>query len=97
MNYYYSGSSFIGYAHSQADVNGGFSGGYGSGGDNAYDAYRHALLSAKLTDHFGVEKAKAITDKHEVDGMTSSNQKSTNMDYFNNDVGRKVKKGPGSI
>jgi hypothetical protein len=25
MNYYYSGSSFIGYAHSQADVNGGFS------------------------------------------------------------------------
>ena len=58
MNYYYSGSSFVSYAASQAAANGGFPGGNGTLSDNAYDAYRHALLSAMLTDHFGTDIAK---------------------------------------
>ena len=89
MDYYYSGGTFVDYAHNQADANGGYPGGWGNGGDNMYDAYRHALLQAKLTDHLGTDLAKSIGDQHEVEGVaTTPDPRSTNMDYYNNDVGR---------
>ena len=89
MNFYYSDDTFINYARIQAEAMGGFPGGYGDGSDNHYDAFRHALLSAKLTQYLGEATAKAIGDMHEADNLTAINGASTNMDYFNNDVGRK--------
>lgn len=50
------------------------------------DAYRHVLWSYLLTERFGAEFAKVITDAHEtVPGNTPDERA---MDYHNNAVGR---------
>ncbi|WP_159068630.1 calcium-binding protein [Neisseria wadsworthii] len=90
MSYYpyYSGSSFVRYARDSADYHGGFSNKNTTTGTNdSYDAYRHALLSAKLTKYLGEDKAKYYLDKHEKD--VPNHPRETNMDKWNNDVGRR--------
>lgn len=59
----------------------------GRGSDDAYDAYRHALISAGLADAFGPEYSKHKMDEHEFNNPNSP--KEHNMDRWNNDVGRK--------
>ena len=61
MNFYYSSSSFIIYARDTAIALGGLPGSSSILADNAYDAYRHALLSAKLMDHFGYDTPESVT------------------------------------
>jgi hypothetical protein len=52
------------------------------------DAYRHTLWSYLLTDRFGAEFAKIVTDAHEtVPGNTPEERA---MDYHNNAVGRRL-------
>lgn len=55
------------------------------GNDDRYDAYRHALLSAKLAEAYGDTNARAITDSHE--GLVPNSELGQNMDRWNNDVG----------
>ena len=51
------------------------------------DAYRHIYWSYHLTEEFGPDLAKEITDAHEtVPGNTENERK---MDYHNNKIGRK--------
>jgi len=52
------------------------------------DAYRHVLWSYLLTNEYGVDFAKEITDAHEI-GLTDNTEADHEMDYNNNEVGRK--------
>ncbi|MDK4587432.1 DUF6973 domain-containing protein, partial [Kingella kingae] len=84
---YYSGSSFTRYAMDKANEFGGFSNKATTKLHNdSYDAYRHALLSAKLTSYFGDNFAKDFLDDHEKDNPNPASE--TNMDKWNNNIGR---------
>jgi hypothetical protein len=54
--------------------------------NDQYDAFRHALLSAELTETFGKSIAKYIADNHE--DVPGNPVAENNMDRWNNDVGR---------
>lgn len=89
MDYYYSGRSFIDYARDQAVALGGLPGSAARAEDNAYDAFRHALLMAKLTGYLGADTARSIGDTHEQEGTAKgADPRATNMDLYNNGVGR---------
>ncbi|WP_157694055.1 DUF6973 domain-containing protein [Neisseria chenwenguii] len=84
---YYNGSSFTRSAFNRANDFGGFDNkDFSNAHNDSYDAYRHALLSAKLTKYFGDDLAKTILDNHERDSPNPANE--TNMDKWNNNVGR---------
>ncbi len=55
--------------------------------DNQYDAFKHAYASAVFTDKFGDLGSKIGMDSHEFFGPINTPQQ-TNMDKFNNNVGR---------
>ena len=52
------------------------------------DAYRHILWNFVLTNEFGEEFAKLVTDAHEI-GAESNSEFDHKMDYNNNAIGRK--------
>jgi hypothetical protein len=52
------------------------------------DAYRHVLWSFLLTQAFGAEFARSVTDAHE-EGDTGNTEAERQMDYHNNGVGRR--------
>lgn len=54
--------------------------------NDQYDAYRHTLISAKLTERFGPEMAKWLMDNYEAEYPNIPRE--SNMDYYNNNVGR---------
>ena len=54
--------------------------------NDGYDAYRHAMMSAILTDHFGERRAKEWMDQYEKDHPNNAEER--NMDLWNNNVGR---------
>ncbi len=54
--------------------------------NDAYDAYRHTLMSAELTGKFGADVAKWLMDNHEKENPNPPSE--TNMDKWNNGVGR---------
>ncbi len=54
--------------------------------NDQYDAYRHALMSANLTERVGDEAAKAMMDRYEAGHPNEPGEK--NMDLWNNNVGR---------
>ena len=54
--------------------------------NDQYDAYRHALMSANLTERVGDEAAKAMMDRYEAGHPNEPSE--TNMDLWNNNVGR---------
>ena len=58
------------------------------GHNDAYDAYRHALMSGRLADKFGEDIAKHLMDEYERRHPNPPDEK--NMDLWNNDVGRQV-------
>ena len=65
----YFGTGFSAYAQQTADSLGGLEANPISiglqGTNDQYDAYRHALLAAELTQVYGANDAKAITDAYE--------------------------------
>src|SRR3990172_11482791 len=89
VNYYI--THFVTYAINKADSFGGLQSDPNparKGNDDQYDAYRHALFSAKLAERFGdVNASKAIMDRYEME-RPSVDPRPTNMDLWNNDVGR---------
>jgi hypothetical protein len=52
------------------------------------DAYRHLLWSYLLTERFGPEFAKVVTDAHETVPGNSPDERA--MDYHNNAIGRRL-------
>lgn len=56
--------------------------------DNEADAFRHSLWNAYMARHIGPANAKLFADAHEVGHMGTSIGR--DMDFFNNDIGRKV-------
>jgi hypothetical protein len=57
------------------------------GTNDEYDAFRHTLLAATLTETYGAENAKTILDSHE--GLDINLPNKQNMDRWNNDIGIK--------
>jgi hypothetical protein len=74
------------FTRNAADRLGGFRPGNTPGNNDAYDAYRHALVSAWLADRLGVDRSKEMMDKHEIDYPNPAIERS--MDLWNNNVGR---------
>jgi len=64
--------------------------------DNDVDAFRHAYVSGRYTQEYGEAAAKVAGDLQELFPGGSSNPQNSdlakNMDYWNNDVGRKYGK-----
>lgn len=64
--------------------------------DNDVDAFRHAYVSGRYTQEYGETAAKVAGDLQELFPGGSSNPQNSdlakNMDYWNNDVGRKYGK-----
>jgi hypothetical protein len=58
------------------------------------DAFRHALWSYKLARLLGPERAKEITDSHEISHANNGSERL--MDLYNNEVGRRLATGPVS-
>jgi hypothetical protein len=56
------------------------------------DAYRHVLWSYLLTDEFGEEFAKKVTDAHEMGDPDLGKEADHAMDYNNNAIGRRYAK-----
>lgn len=79
-------------AYIQAAVNsanelGGLTGSSVNPHNDQYDAYRHAMLSADLTNLFGETISKMIMDDYESENP-SNPPAEKNMDLWNNNVGR---------
>ncbi|OGT88684.1 MAG: hypothetical protein A2286_08710 [Gammaproteobacteria bacterium RIFOXYA12_FULL_61_12] len=55
------------------------------GTNDQYDAYRHALVSAKLAEWFGEDYSKKQMEQHEID--VKGEPKESSMDRWNNRVG----------
>jgi len=72
-------------AQDTADSFGGFWKGPQQGHNDPYDAYRHALLGARLTEKYGADAARKLTDTYE--GYSINVPEERNMDRWNNDVG----------
>jgi hypothetical protein len=73
-----------------ADDLGGFAGNPNRdevGVNDEYDAYRHALNSAKFADRFGPGVSKFLGDRLEA-SHPNDDARDTNMDKWNNNVGR---------
>ena len=64
--------------------------------DNDVDAFRHAYVSGRYTQEYGEAAAKVAGDLQELFPGGSSNPQNSdlakNMDYWNNEVGRKYGK-----
>ena len=56
--------------------------------DGHNDAFRHAYLSARMTQMFGVEHAEALATAHEALPGNPANREA--MDLYNNELGRKI-------
>lgn len=85
--------------HAQADVyarNFGLTGAH----NGAWDAFRHAYVSAEMTRAHGTFTAKLLGDLYEIKGQFANNQpwQEKNMDLWNNSAGRRIgadSYGPG--
>ncbi|RUR71954.1 hypothetical protein EJP67_33425, partial [Variovorax guangxiensis] len=58
-----------------------------TGTNDAYDAFRHAMMSAQLTERWGPDLSKRIMDWYE--NRNPNPPAEDNMDRWNNDVGRR--------